>query len=117
MAAIQKEIPVDENRFRVKIKSTAVNHLDLVEASGTARQILPIDLPWIPGHVAECKEKKIWPNEFMNYSCVTFRKFLERVTLRSAAPPSGNSTRMTVCYMSPQVPSLGTMPSINLQVI
>jgi NADPH:quinone reductase-like Zn-dependent oxidoreductase len=34
----------------VKIKSTAVNHLDLVEASGAARQILPIDLPWIPGH-------------------------------------------------------------------
>src|SRR5260221_770980 len=27
----------------VKIKSSAVNHLDLVEASGTARQILPID--------------------------------------------------------------------------
>ena len=34
----------------VKIKSTAVNHLDLVKASGRARQILPIDLPWIPGH-------------------------------------------------------------------
>src|SRR6202140_1279936 len=34
----------------VKIKSTAVNHLDLVKASGTARQILSIDLPWIPGH-------------------------------------------------------------------
>ena len=34
----------------VKIRSTAVNHLDLVEASGTARQILPIDVPWIPGH-------------------------------------------------------------------
>src|ERR1700688_1265134 len=34
----------------VKIKSTAVNHLDLVKASGTVRQILPIDLPWIPGH-------------------------------------------------------------------
>src|SRR5207247_2699194 len=34
----------------VKIRSTAVNHLDLVEASGTLRQILPIDLPWIPGH-------------------------------------------------------------------
>ena len=30
----------------VKIQSTAVNHLDLVEASGTARQILPIDLVW-----------------------------------------------------------------------
>src|ERR1700724_1394179 len=34
----------------VKIRSTAVNHLDLVKAAGTARQILPIDLPWIPGH-------------------------------------------------------------------
>jgi NADPH:quinone reductase-like Zn-dependent oxidoreductase len=30
--------------------STAVNHVDLVKASGTARQVLPIDLPWIPGH-------------------------------------------------------------------
>ena len=34
----------------VKVKSTAVNHIDLVKASGTVRQILPIDLPWIPGH-------------------------------------------------------------------
>src|SRR5450631_3584785 len=34
----------------VKIKSTAVNHLDRVKASGMARQILPIDLPWTPGH-------------------------------------------------------------------
>jgi NADPH:quinone reductase-like Zn-dependent oxidoreductase len=34
----------------VKINSTAVNHLDLVKASGVAKQILPIDLPWIPGH-------------------------------------------------------------------
>src|SRR6202049_615662 len=34
----------------VKVKSTAVNHLDLVKASGTVRQILPINLPWIPGH-------------------------------------------------------------------
>ena len=34
----------------VKVKSTAVNHMDLVKASGTARRILPIDLPWIPGH-------------------------------------------------------------------
>jgi NADPH:quinone reductase-like Zn-dependent oxidoreductase len=34
----------------VKVKGTTVNHLDLVEASGTARQILPIHLPWIPGH-------------------------------------------------------------------
>jgi NADPH:quinone reductase-like Zn-dependent oxidoreductase len=34
----------------VKIKSTAVNHLDRVKASGVARQILPIALPWTPGH-------------------------------------------------------------------
>ena len=34
----------------VKVKRTAVNHLDLVKAFGTLRQILPIDLPWIPGH-------------------------------------------------------------------
>jgi alcohol dehydrogenase len=33
-----------------KIKSTAVNHIDLVKASGTLRQILLIDLSWIPGH-------------------------------------------------------------------
>src|SRR3954468_18987616 len=41
-------IALDE--ILVKVKSTAVNHLDLVKASGAARQILPIDLPWIPGH-------------------------------------------------------------------
>src|SRR5882762_2599542 len=34
----------------VKVKSTAVNHIDLVKASGTVRQVLPIDLPWTPGH-------------------------------------------------------------------
>jgi NADPH:quinone reductase-like Zn-dependent oxidoreductase len=43
-----KAIARDE--ILVKIKSTAVNHLDLVKASGTVKQILPIDLPWIPGH-------------------------------------------------------------------
>src|SRR2546428_13461836 len=41
---------IARDEFLVKIKSTAVNHLDLVEASGALRQILPIDLPWIPGH-------------------------------------------------------------------
>jgi NADPH:quinone reductase-like Zn-dependent oxidoreductase len=47
------EVPtptIARDEILVKIKSTAVNHLDLVEASGTARQVLPIDLPWIPGH-------------------------------------------------------------------
>src|SRR6202171_3440910 len=41
---------IARDEILVKIRSTAVNHQDLVEASGTARQILPIDLPWIPGH-------------------------------------------------------------------
>lgn len=47
------EVPtptIARDEVLVKIKSTAVNHLDLVEASGTARQIFPLDLPWIPGH-------------------------------------------------------------------
>jgi NADPH:quinone reductase-like Zn-dependent oxidoreductase len=41
---------IASDEILVRIKITAVNHLDLVKASGTARQILPIDLPWIPGH-------------------------------------------------------------------
>src|ERR1700674_1080291 len=47
------EVPVPtiaRDEILVKIKSTAVNHVDLVKASGTVRQILPIALPWIPGH-------------------------------------------------------------------
>src|SRR5579864_1380116 len=42
--------PIGPDEVLVKIKSTAVNHLDLVEASGSLKQIFPIDLPWIPGH-------------------------------------------------------------------
>ena len=41
---------IARDEILVKIKSTTVNHVDLVKASGTARQVLPIDLPWIPGH-------------------------------------------------------------------
>jgi NADPH:quinone reductase-like Zn-dependent oxidoreductase len=41
---------IARDEILVNVKSTAVNHLDLVEASGTLRQIFPIDLPWIPGH-------------------------------------------------------------------
>src|SRR5689334_2990028 len=47
------EVPkpaIARDEILVKIKSTTVNHVDLVKASGTARQVLPIDLPWIPGH-------------------------------------------------------------------
>src|SRR5580765_8028678 len=41
---------IGRDEILVKTRSTAVNHLDLVEASGTVRQIFPIELPWIPGH-------------------------------------------------------------------
>ena len=41
---------IARDEILVKVKSTAVNHIDLVKASGAVRQILPIDLPWIPGH-------------------------------------------------------------------
>jgi len=41
---------IARDELLVKIRSTAVNHLDLVMASGAARQILPIALPWVPGH-------------------------------------------------------------------
>jgi NADPH:quinone reductase-like Zn-dependent oxidoreductase len=41
---------IARDEILVKIESAGVNHLDLVEASGTARQIFPLDLPWIPGH-------------------------------------------------------------------
>ena len=43
-------LSIASDELLVKIKSTAVNHLDLVKASGKVRQILPINLPWIPGH-------------------------------------------------------------------
>ena len=39
---------IARDEILVKIKSTAVNHLDLVEASGKARQIFPLDL-LLPG--------------------------------------------------------------------
>src|SRR6266446_417182 len=41
---------IARDEILVKIKSTAVKHLDLVEDSGAAREIFPLDLPWIPGH-------------------------------------------------------------------
>src|ERR1700694_41174 len=50
---VLNDVPIPtfaRDEILVKIKSTAVNHVDLVKASGTLRQILPIDVPWIPGH-------------------------------------------------------------------
>jgi NADPH:quinone reductase-like Zn-dependent oxidoreductase len=41
---------IARDEILVKIKSTTVNHLDIVKASGKVKQIFPLDLPWIPGH-------------------------------------------------------------------
>jgi len=41
---------ISADEILVRIRSTAVNHLDLVKASGRVRQVFPLDLPWIPGH-------------------------------------------------------------------
>jgi NADPH:quinone reductase-like Zn-dependent oxidoreductase len=41
---------IARDEILVKVESTTVNHVDIVKASGTIRQIFPIDLPWIPGH-------------------------------------------------------------------
>ena len=50
---VVNEVPIPaiaRDEILVRTRCTTVNHLDLVEASGRARQVLPIDLPWIPGH-------------------------------------------------------------------
>src|SRR6267154_984585 len=47
------EIPmpdIADDEVLVKVRSTAVNHLDIVEASGAAKEMFPIELPWTPGH-------------------------------------------------------------------
>jgi len=41
---------IKDDEVLVKVKNTAVNHLDTVEASGAAKEFFPIELPWIPGH-------------------------------------------------------------------
>src|SRR6266487_581905 len=41
---------IKDDEVLVKVKNTAVNHLDSVEASGVAKEFFPIELPWIPGH-------------------------------------------------------------------
>jgi NADPH:quinone reductase-like Zn-dependent oxidoreductase len=47
------EVPtptIGPDEVLVRVRATALNHLDLVEASGMAKQFFPIELPWIPGH-------------------------------------------------------------------
>jgi NADPH:quinone reductase-like Zn-dependent oxidoreductase len=41
---------ISDDEILVKVKCTAVNHLDIVEASGAAKAMFPIELPWTPGH-------------------------------------------------------------------
>ena len=41
---------IARDEILVKVKSTTINHVDLVKGAGVVRQILPIELPWIPGH-------------------------------------------------------------------
>jgi NADPH:quinone reductase-like Zn-dependent oxidoreductase len=47
------EIPkptIADDEVLVKVRSTAVNHLDIVKASGATKEMFPIELPWTPGH-------------------------------------------------------------------
>jgi len=41
---------IARDEILVKIRNTTVNQVELVKASGPARQVLLIDVPWIPGH-------------------------------------------------------------------
>lgn len=48
-----EDVPVPtlkDNQILVKVYATSVNHLDMKKASGAAKETMPIDLPWIPGH-------------------------------------------------------------------
>jgi NADPH:quinone reductase-like Zn-dependent oxidoreductase len=40
---------IANDEILVKIRASGVNHLDPVQASGTIRQIFPVEFPWIPG--------------------------------------------------------------------
>lgn len=41
---------ISEEQVLVKVYATSVNHLDMKKASGTAKDRMPIEFPWIPGH-------------------------------------------------------------------
>lgn len=41
---------IREKQVLVKVYATSVNHLDLKKASGSMKERMPIELPWIPGH-------------------------------------------------------------------
>jgi len=41
---------IKDNQVLVKVYATSVNHLDLLKASGKMKDLMPIELPWVPGH-------------------------------------------------------------------
>src|ERR1700730_14681310 len=89
---------IARDEILVKIKSTALNHIDLVKASGTVRQILPIDLPWIPGHEFSGSSTRL---------AVTLR------SMRQVMPCSVLATwaRTRSFWLSSRRPSSGNQPT------
>src|SRR5947208_9911926 len=93
---------IARDEILVKIKNTAVNHVDLVKASGTARQILPIDLPWIPGH------------EFsgvLNRLAVTLRHMRQ---VMPCSLPTRRAARTRGIWLSSRRQSRGSNPTSHL---
>lgn len=41
---------ITDDQILVKVYATSVNHLDMKKASGEAKDKMPIELPWVPGH-------------------------------------------------------------------
>src|ERR1700737_5105397 len=112
---------IARDEILVKIKSTAVNHLDLVEASGTGRQILPIGLPWIPGHefsgvveqtgsdVAACA-----PGDAVFGTTTGMGAYAEYLAVKAAAiarkPPNLSFREGHSCPGPPQLAGRGSSP-------
>ena len=94
---------IARDEILVKIRSTAVNHLDVVEASGTLRQILPIDLPWIPGHEFSGSSNRL---------AVTLQH-VRQVMLYSGPLPECARTRSI--WLSKRRPSQGNHPTSHLR--
>ena len=87
---------IARDEILVRIESTTVNHVDIVKASGAVRQILPIDLPWIPGH--EFRVEKAVP---MRRSLQEFRisnTLRRRVRGRYPTGPRRGAARCALSY-------------------
>ena len=92
---------IARDEILVKIKSTAVNHLDLVKASGTARQILPIDLPWIMSFQGSS-----------NRLAVTLRHMRQ---VMPCSLPTRRVARTRSIWLSSRRPSQGNHPTSHLR--